>query len=113
MDGFARYREGIERLTGLADVDEVLQGLARLLKKMFSSRWTVAYLLDREQRQFAPGRSSGLYQERGRPTVRRRAQPLGGRVDGKHAETQVFHAVVAEFAAITRRVLIIIPQMMR
>ena len=60
MDGFARYREGIERLTGLADVDEVLQGLARLLKKMFNSRWTVAYLLDREQRQFAPGRSCGL-----------------------------------------------------
>ena len=60
MDGFARYREGIERLTGLADVDEVLQGLGRLLKKMFNSRWTVVYLLDREQRTFTPGRSSGL-----------------------------------------------------
>ncbi|HEY6871263.1 MAG TPA: HD domain-containing phosphohydrolase [Geobacteraceae bacterium] len=54
------YREGIERLAGLADVDEVLTGLSRLLKKTMKSLWAVVYLLDRERRDFAPARSCGL-----------------------------------------------------
>lgn len=54
------YREGIERLTGLADVDEVMKGLSRLLKKTMKSLWAVVYLLDRERRHFAPARSCGL-----------------------------------------------------
>ncbi len=57
---FEKYREGIDRLTGLADVEEVLKGLSRLIKKTVASRWTVVYLLDREQRDFAPGRSIDL-----------------------------------------------------
>jgi len=44
----------------LADVDEVLNDLSRLLKKMVKSRWIAVYLLDREQRDFAPVRSCGL-----------------------------------------------------
>lgn len=58
--GFGTYREGIERLTGLADVDEVLKGLSRLLKKTVQSLWAVVYLLDRERHDFAPARSCGL-----------------------------------------------------
>jgi HD-GYP domain-containing protein (c-di-GMP phosphodiesterase class II) len=57
---FEKYREGIDRLTGLADVEEVLKGLSRLIKKTVASSWTVVYLLDREQRNFAPGRSIDL-----------------------------------------------------
>ncbi len=57
---FGTYREGIERLTGLADVDEAMKGLSRLLKKTMKSLWAVVYLLDREQRNFAPARSCGL-----------------------------------------------------
>ena len=57
---YKKYREGIERLSGLADVDEVLRGLSRLLKKTVQSLWTVVYLLDRDQRDFAPARSCGL-----------------------------------------------------
>ena len=41
-------------------MDEVLKGLFRLLKKTVQSLWTVVYLLDREQRDFAPARSCGL-----------------------------------------------------
>jgi HD-GYP domain-containing protein (c-di-GMP phosphodiesterase class II) len=59
-DTFEKYRKGIDRLSGLADVDEVLNGLSRLLKKTVKSLWTVVYLLDREQREFAPARSYGL-----------------------------------------------------
>jgi HD-GYP domain-containing protein (c-di-GMP phosphodiesterase class II) len=44
----------------LADVDEVLKDLSRLLKKMVKSSWIAVYLLDREQRDFAPARSCGL-----------------------------------------------------
>ena len=44
----------------LADVDEVLKDLSRLLKKMVKSSWIAVYLLDREQRDFAPVRSCGL-----------------------------------------------------
>ncbi len=58
--GFGTYREGIERLTGLADVDEVLKGLSRLLKRTVKSLWAVVYLLDRERHDFAPARSCGL-----------------------------------------------------
>ena len=60
QDTFEKYREGIDRLTGMDDVDEVLKGLSRLLKKTVHSLWTVVYLLDREQRDFAPARSCGL-----------------------------------------------------
>ena len=48
------------RLTEMTDVDEVLKNLSRLLKKMLKSSWTAIYLLDREQRDFAPARSYGL-----------------------------------------------------
>ncbi len=44
----------------LADVDEVLKDLSRLLKKMVKSSWIAVYLLDREQRDFAPAISCGL-----------------------------------------------------
>jgi hypothetical protein len=44
----------------LTDVDEVLKGLSRLLKKMVKCRWAVVYLLDRTQHDFAPARSCGL-----------------------------------------------------
>lgn len=57
---FGTYREGIERLTGLADVDEVLKGLTRLLEKTEHCLWSVVYLYDREQREFTPARSCGL-----------------------------------------------------
>ena len=57
---YEKYREGIERLTSLADVDEVLKGLSRILRKTVKSLWTVVYLLDIEQRDFAPARSCGL-----------------------------------------------------
>jgi GAF domain-containing protein len=43
-----------------ANVDEVLKDLSRLLKKMVKSSWIAVYLLDREQRDFAPARSCGL-----------------------------------------------------
>lgn len=48
------------RLAESADVDEVLQNLCRLLKKTFKNNWAAVYLLDREQRDFAPARSCGL-----------------------------------------------------
>src|SRR5512144_2697824 len=59
-DTLEKYREGVDRLTGLTDVDEVMKGLSRLLRKTVQSLWTVVYLLDREQRDFAPARSCGL-----------------------------------------------------
>ncbi|HTG81002.1 MAG TPA: HD domain-containing phosphohydrolase [Geobacteraceae bacterium] len=57
---FGTYREEIERLTGLADVDEVLKGLSRLLKRTMKTLWAVVYLLDQERHDFAPARSCGL-----------------------------------------------------
>jgi HD-GYP domain-containing protein (c-di-GMP phosphodiesterase class II) len=48
------------RLAEMTDVDEVLKDLSRLLKKLVKSSWTAVYLLDREQRDFAPARSCGL-----------------------------------------------------
>jgi HD-GYP domain-containing protein (c-di-GMP phosphodiesterase class II) len=49
-----------EQLAELADVDEVLKNLSHLLKKTVKSSWTAVYLLDRDQRDFAPARSCGL-----------------------------------------------------
>lgn len=48
------------QLVELTDVDEVLKDLSRLLKKLVKSSWIAVYLLDREQRDFAPARSCGL-----------------------------------------------------
>jgi HD-GYP domain-containing protein (c-di-GMP phosphodiesterase class II) len=48
------------QLAELADVDEVLKNLSHLLKKKVKSSWTAVYLLDRDQRDFAPARSCGL-----------------------------------------------------
>ncbi len=44
----------------LDDVDEVLNDLSRLLKKLVKCSWSAVYLFDREQRDFAPVRSCGL-----------------------------------------------------
>lgn len=52
----SRIREFAEQ----ADVDKVLKDLSRLLKKMVKSNWIAVYLLDREQRDFAPAKSCGL-----------------------------------------------------
>lgn len=57
------YRELIEeseQLGSLADVDEVIKNLARLLRKLVKSRWIAVYFFDRERRDFAPARSYGL-----------------------------------------------------
>jgi HD-GYP domain-containing protein (c-di-GMP phosphodiesterase class II) len=48
------------RLAEMTDVDEVLKDLSRLLKKLVKSSWSAVYLLDPEQRDFAPARSCGL-----------------------------------------------------
>ncbi|HEY6839159.1 MAG TPA: HD domain-containing phosphohydrolase, partial [Geobacteraceae bacterium] len=49
-----------QRLTRLADVDAVLQGLARQLKREGTCRWIAVYLFDREQRDIAPVLAYGL-----------------------------------------------------
>jgi putative nucleotidyltransferase with HDIG domain len=59
-DIFRKTIEESERLSTLADVDEVVKDLSRLLKKLVKSRWVTVYLLDREHRDFAPARSCGL-----------------------------------------------------
>jgi HD-GYP domain-containing protein (c-di-GMP phosphodiesterase class II) len=59
-DIFRKTIEESEHLSTLADVDEVIKDLSRLLKKMVKSRWVAVYLLDRERRDFAPARSCGL-----------------------------------------------------
>src|SRR5512147_2879280 len=59
-DIFRKTMEESERLSTLADVDEVVKDLSRLLKKLVKSRWVAVYLLDREHRDFAPARSCGL-----------------------------------------------------
>jgi len=48
------------QFTELANVDEVLKDLSRLLKKMANCSWSAVYLVDREQRDFTPARSCGL-----------------------------------------------------
>src|SRR5512138_1314656 len=60
MNGFGKVIEDSRRLSTLRDVDEVLRGLSRLLKKTVRSGWAVVYLLDRERRDFAPARSCGM-----------------------------------------------------
>ena len=60
MNGFGKVIEDTQRLSTLRDVDEVLRGLSRLLKKTVRSGWAVVYLLDRERRDFAPARSCGM-----------------------------------------------------
>lgn len=59
-DTYTTAMEGSERLSNLADVDEVVRSLARLLKKLVKSRWIAVYFFDRERRNFAPARSYGL-----------------------------------------------------
>ncbi|MBI5656313.1 MAG: HD domain-containing protein [Geobacter sp.] len=49
-----------EQIARLGSVDEVVNGLSRLLKKTVKSRWVAVYLLDREHRDFLPARISGL-----------------------------------------------------
>jgi len=60
MNGFGKVIEDTKLLSSLRDVDEVLRGLSRLLKKTVGSGWAVVYLLDRERRDFAPARSCGM-----------------------------------------------------
>ncbi len=60
LDTFNAVIEGSERLSGLADVDEVVKDLSRLLKRLVKSRWIAVYFFDRERRDFAPARSYGL-----------------------------------------------------
>ena len=57
---FGAYQEGVESLTGLTVEDEVLQGLAVLLKKSVHARWAAVYFRNRERTGFDPVRSSGL-----------------------------------------------------
>jgi len=59
-DIFRKTIEESERLASLADVDDVIKALSRLLKKLVKSRWVAVYLLDRERRDFAPARCCGL-----------------------------------------------------
>lgn len=49
-----------EQIARLGSVDDVVNGLSRLLKKTVKSRWVAVYLLDREHRDFLPARISGL-----------------------------------------------------
>ena len=57
---FGAYQEGVESLTGLTVADEVLQGLAVLLKKSVHARWSAVYFRNRERTGFDPVRSCGL-----------------------------------------------------
>jgi len=52
--------QAAERLNNLNDVNMVMHDLSRLLKKVVNSRWSVIYLIDREQQNFTPARSYGL-----------------------------------------------------
>ncbi len=59
------FREIVQaaiRLGSLADVDEVIKNLSRLLKKTVKSRWALIYFFDRQRRDFTPARSHGLPQ---------------------------------------------------
>jgi putative nucleotidyltransferase with HDIG domain len=57
---FGAYQEGVESLTGLTVEDEVLRGLALLLKKSLHARWATVYFRNRERTGFDPVRASGL-----------------------------------------------------
>ncbi len=52
--------EEAERRARLVDVDHVVQSLWRLLEKTVNCKWAVVYLLDRERREFTPGRACSL-----------------------------------------------------
>lgn len=45
--------EGVGRLASLADVEEVLAHLARLLRKTVQARWSAVFFLDRQRRDFS------------------------------------------------------------
>ena len=49
-----------EQIAHLGSVDDVVNGLSRILKRTVKSRWAAVYLLDREHRDFLPARISGL-----------------------------------------------------
>ncbi|GFO60139.1 metal-dependent phosphohydrolase [Geomonas silvestris] len=57
---FGAYQQGVESLTSMTVEDEVLQGLAVLLKKSLHARWAAVYFRDQERTGFDPVRSSGL-----------------------------------------------------
>ncbi len=57
---FINILQAAEKLTKLKDVDTVMRDLSRLLKKLVNSRWSVIYLIDRDQKDFTPARSYGL-----------------------------------------------------
>jgi len=57
---FGAFQEGVESLTSMTVEDEVLQGLAVLLRKSLHARWAAVYFRDRERTGFDPVRSSGL-----------------------------------------------------
>ncbi|RNC73292.1 MAG: HD domain-containing protein [Desulfuromonadales bacterium] len=59
-DTYSEVIAGNERLSGLADVDEVVKDLSRLLRRLVKSRWIAVYFFDRERRDFAPAISYGL-----------------------------------------------------
>ncbi|SNB46702.1 HD domain-containing phosphohydrolase [Geobacter sp. DSM 9736] len=52
MEPFSPKIKGAAHLASLADVDEVVKNLTRLLHKSVRSGWVAAYLLDRERRAF-------------------------------------------------------------
>lgn len=54
------FQQGVETLTALTVEDEVLQGLAVLLKKSVRARWTAVYFRNRDRTGFDPVRSAGL-----------------------------------------------------
>jgi len=54
------YQEGVESLTGLTVEDEVLQGLAVLLKKSVRARWSAVYFRNSDRTGFDPVRCCGL-----------------------------------------------------
>ncbi len=55
-----RIFEHTEQITRLGSVDEVVKGLAHLLKRTVKTRWAAVYLLDRDRSGFLPARISGV-----------------------------------------------------
>jgi putative nucleotidyltransferase with HDIG domain len=68
------YQEGVETLTSLTAEEEVLQGLAVLLKKSVHAKWAAVYFRDQERTGFDQVHSSGL-SVRQREQVRRLPLP--------------------------------------
>lgn len=58
--GRERSVRSVQRLTAIAEVNDVFASLARMLKRRIRSSWTVVYLLDRHGHGFAPARTFGL-----------------------------------------------------